>query len=249
LAAFINALKVVNKKIGEVRVVLIGAGAANINIARILIFYGLKPGNMIVIDSKGIIDRTNRSADRAVYRQKWDLAQITNQDQVSGDLVNAFKGADAVIALSASKPGTVTKDQVRAMAKKAIVFTCANPLPEIWPEDAKAAGAAVVATGRSDFPNQANNSLGFPGIFRGVLDVRSSKITDTMCVRVAESIAEYAEKKGLTAERIVPSMDDFDLFEFEALAAARQAIKEGLNRLTLTDDELRAKIRKNLARS
>jgi malate dehydrogenase (oxaloacetate-decarboxylating) len=248
LAAFINALKVVNKKIGDARVVLVGAGAANINIARMLILYGLKPGNMIVADSRGIITRTNRQADKDAYRQKWELSQVTNQEQVSGDLINAYKGADAVIALSQSKPGTVTQDQIKAMAKGPIVFACANPLPEIWPEDAKAAGAAVVATGRSDFPNQANNSLGFPGIFRGVLDVRASRITDTMCLRVAEAIAEYAEKKGLSPDRIVPSMDDFDLFEYEALAAAKQAVKEGLNRLTLTDDELRAKIRKNLAR-
>ena len=248
LAGFINALKVVNKKIKDVRVVLLGAGAANINIARMFIQYGLDPGNMIVVDSRGIIDRTNRAADKDKYKEKWDLSQITNRDQVKGDLINAFKGADAVIALSQSKPGTITKEQIQAMAKGPIVFTCANPLPEIWPEDAKAAGAAVVATGRSDYPNQANNSLGFPGIFRGVLDVRASRITDTMCVRVAESIAEYGEKLGLTPEHILPTMDDFDLFEYEAIAAAKQAMKEGLARLPLSDEELRKKVRKNLGR-
>jgi malate dehydrogenase (oxaloacetate-decarboxylating) len=243
LAGVINALKVVNKKIGDIKAVLLGAGAANINIARMLIKYGLPPGQMTVIDSRGIITKHNRDADKEAYIQKWDLAQITNSGNISGDNINAFKDADLVVALSASKPGTISQDHVRQMAKKAIVFACANPLPEIWPEDAKAAGAYVVATGRSDFPNQANNSLGFPGLFRGVLDVRASRITDEMCIRVAEAIAGYGEKKGLDRDHILPLMTDFEMFEHEAITAGMEAIRLGLNRISITEEELRKKVR------
>ncbi len=249
LAGVINALKVVNKKITDIRMVLLGAGAANINIARMLIKYGLPPGQMTVIDSKGIITKHNRDADKDSYRQKWDLAQITNEKNREGDLINAFKDADFVVALSASQPGLITKEHISVMSEKPIVFACANPLPEIWPEDAKAAGAFIVATGRSDFPNQVNNSLGFPGLFRGVLDVRASRITDDMCIEVAEAIAGYGEKRKLDENHILPSMDDLGLFEHSAMAAGMAAVKEGLNRIPITTEELRKKIRSRLDES
>jgi malate dehydrogenase (oxaloacetate-decarboxylating) len=249
LAGLINAFKVVGKDLRAGKFVLLGAGAANVNIARLLMESGVPAGRLTLIDSHGIITRTNRLADRETYPQKYGLSLITNEENADGDLVNAFRGADAVIALSTPKPGTILPGYIRAMSRSPIVFACANPLPEIWPEDARSAGAAVVATGRSDFPNQANNSLGFPGLFRGVLDVRASRITDTMCLSVSQAIAEYAEKQGLSEEHILPSMDDFDLFEHEAMAVARQAVKEGLNRLSLDERSLRSKIVRHLSES
>lgn len=246
LAGFINALKVAGKETQNVRVVLMGAGAANLNIANMLILYGVQAGNIIIIDSKGIITKTNRKEQQKTYRKKWEYAQITNAEGIDGDIGNAFKGADALIALSRSEPGTVRPEWIKVMGSKPIVFTCANPLPEIWPADAHAAGAYIVATGRSDFPNQANNSLGFPGLFRGVLDIRARTITDNMCLEVAKSIARYQENKEINPECILPTMDDLDLFEHEAMAVALQAREEGLHGLDLSEDQLRLKIRNNL---
>src|SRR5690606_41242608 len=149
---------------------------------------------------------------RAEYIQKWHMAQITNGEEIQGDIEVALRGADAVIALSQPGPDTLKPEWIRAMAKDAIVFAAANPIPEIWPWDAKEAGAAVVATWRSDFPNQVNNSLGFPGIFRGTLDVRASTITDEMAIAAAESLAQMAEEKGLSPDYILPTMDEWDVF-------------------------------------
>ena len=146
--------------------------------------------------------------------------------------------ADVAIALSKPGPGTFKKEWVKLMAKDAIVFACANPVPEIWPWEAKEAGAAIVSTGRSDFPNQVNNSLGFPGIFRGVLDVQASTIPDTMCIAAAKELAACAAEKGLNPEAILPTLDDFEVFPRIAAATAMQAIEEGVARLQLTDSEV-----------
>jgi malate dehydrogenase (oxaloacetate-decarboxylating) len=148
-----------------------------------------------------------------------------------------LKGADVVIALSKPGPGTLQPDWIRSMAEDAIVFACANPVPEIWPWEAKEAGAKVVATGRSDFPNQVNNSLGFPGIFRGTLDVRANTITDNMCVAAADALARMAEEKGLTPEYIMPTMDEWEVFPKEAAAVAQEAVKEGIARKPMTYEE------------
>lgn len=170
LAGFVNALKFVNKKISEVKVTLIGAGAANVALARLLILTGAKPGNIILVDSKGILHRNRKDLEQTSPK-KWKLCQITNSEGRVGGMDVAMNGADACVALSTPGPGVIRKELVSKMSSEAIVFACANPIPEIWPWEAEEAGAAVVATGRSDFPNQLNNSLGFPGIFRGTIDV------------------------------------------------------------------------------
>jgi malate dehydrogenase (oxaloacetate-decarboxylating) len=165
------------------------------------------------------------------------LCQITNGEGRQGGIAEALKGADVVVALSTPGPDTIRKEWIEGMASDAIVFACANPLPEIWPWEAKAAGAAVVATGRSDFPNQVNNSLGFPGIFRGTLDVRASTITDEMCLAAAHALADMAVEKGLTADYILPTMDEWDVFPREAAAVAVKAAEQGVARCPVTYEE------------
>ena len=181
LAGLMNALKVVGKKIEDVKIVTSGAGAAGIAIIRLLMAMGLK--NVIMTDRKGAIYKGREGLNEV----KKQMAEITNFDRESGTLAEVIKGADVFIGVSA--PGTLTQDMVRTMAKDAIVFACANPTPEIFPDEAKAAGAAVVSTGRSDYPNQVNNVLCFPGIFRGALDVRASDINDAMKIASAKALA------------------------------------------------------------
>jgi len=200
LAGLLNALKLVNKKISEVKIVMLGAGASNATIARLIIADGADPKNMTIFDSKGSLnsDREDIKADKRFYR-KWELCEATNPDKID-DFAEAMKGADVLIALSKPGPDTVKPEWIKAMGEKSIVFTCANPVPEIYPYAAKEAGAYIVATGRGDFPNQVNNSLGFPGILKGALMVRARKITDNMAIAAAHSLADYAEKKGISPE-------------------------------------------------
>jgi len=230
LAGLINAAEVVGKKLSEMHIVVFGSGAANVATTRLLLAYGVNPAHLIVVDSKGILhaEREDIAAQRDVYRDKWRLCQITNTEGRKGGPAEAFRGADAVIALSKPGPGTIKPEWVASMAPKAIVFACANPTPEIWPWEAKDAGAAVVATGRSDFPNQVNNSLVFPGIFRGALDVRARTITDEMCLAAADELARMARRQGLDAEHIVPTMDDVDVFIAEAVAVGMKAQEQGV---------------------
>jgi malate dehydrogenase (oxaloacetate-decarboxylating) len=192
-----------------------------------------------VVDSKGILhkDRQDIELRRAEFVDKWKFCQITNEEQRQGDIEAALKDADVVIALSRPGPGTILPEWVKGMADDAIVFACANPVPEIWPWEAQEAGAAVIATGRSDFPNQVNNSLGFPGIFRGTLDVRASTITDEMCIAAADALAGMAEEKGLTPDYIMPTMDEWEVFPREAAAVAVKAVEQGLARVPMTYDE------------
>ncbi|HUO42961.1 MAG TPA: NADP-dependent malic enzyme [Methylomirabilota bacterium] len=229
LAGFINALKQVGKKIHEVKISMIGAGAANVALARLLILAGAKPGNLILSDSQGTL-HTNRTDLEKTSPKKWDLCRTTNSEGIEGGLESTFSGADACIALSKPGPGVISTEMVRRMSNDAIVFACANPIPEIWPWEAEEAGAVVVATGRSDFPNQLNNSLGFPGIFRGTIDVRAKTITDQMCLAAANELARVAEDKGLTAKNIIPTMDDWEVFPREATAVAEKAIEQGIAR-------------------
>jgi len=237
LAGLINAVKVVGKQLTSIRIAMIGAGAAMIRTAKLLMAAGVSPEAMIMCDSQGILnDRREDVAEGSP--QKWEMCQITNTDNISGGIPEAMMGADATIALSAPGPGIIQPDWIRRMAANPIVFACANPIPEIWPWEAEAAGAAVLATGRSDFPNQINNSIGFPGIFRGVLDVRAYTITDSMCVEAAKELARFAEQKGIHARYLVPAMDELEVFPREAVAVARQAIKEGVARLNLSADEI-----------
>lgn len=237
LAGVINALKLADKKLTDIRIVLYGAGASNTTIARLLIADGADPAKLIMFDTKGGLhkDRTDIQADERFYR-KWELCQKTNPAKVNS-MEEAMKGADLLISLSTPGPCTVSPLWVELMAPKSIVFACANPVPEIYPYAAKDAGAFIVATGRGDFPNQVNNSIGFPGILKGALMVRARKITDNMAIAAAHSLANYAEKRGISIDNIVPKMDEPAVFPEEAADVAMQAIKDGVARIELTYDE------------
>jgi malate dehydrogenase (oxaloacetate-decarboxylating) len=234
LAGLINALKLAGKKLEDVRVVLFGAGAANTTIASFLLQSGLKPQNLIIFDSKsGLhIKRSDLEQNPAKFKQ-WELAQKTNP-QCFDTMKDAMHGADVLIALSTPGPDTIKPDWIRLMNDKAIVFACANPVPEIYPYAAKEAGAFIVATGRGDFPNQVNNSLGFPGILKGALLVRARKITDNMAIRAAHSLAQYAVKRGIAPDNIMPTMEEADVFPQEAADVAMQAIEDGVARIKMS---------------
>ncbi|HYY47701.1 MAG TPA: NAD-dependent malic enzyme, partial [Thermoplasmata archaeon] len=226
-------LKVVGKTLPEVLVTLIGAGASNIRTAKLLIAAGLKPEHLILVDSKGIVGRGRKDVEAAAneFAEKWELAQVTNGEGRTGGIAEAMRGVDVVISASKPGPGVIQKEWVASMADDSILFVIANPVPEIWPWEAAEAGARVIATGRSDFPNQVNNSLGFPGIFRGTLDVRAKTITDEMCIAAAEELARVAEERGLDETHIVPTMDELDVFAREAAAVGMKAIEQGIARV------------------
>ena len=223
LAGVINALKLVGKKLDEVKIVTSGAGAAGIAIIRLLISMGLK--NVIMTDRKGAIYEGRDGLNPI----KEEMAKITNYNHEKGTLAEVIKGADIFIGVSA--PGTLTPDMVRTMAKEPIIFACANPTPEIFPDEAKAAGAAVVSTGRSDYPNQVNNVLCFPGIFRGALDVRASDINDEMKVAAAYAIAGLVSDEELNADYILPAAFDPRVKDAVAAAVAEAARKSGVARI------------------
>jgi len=237
LAGLINGLKVVGKKIDQVKVAMIGAGAANIAVARVIMAAGVDPKKIIMCDSKGTLHK-GRKELKETHKEKWEICLKTNEEDIVGGIPEAMKGADMVIALSKPGPDTIKKEWVAEMARDPILFACANPIPEIWPWEAKEAGAKVVATGRSDFPNQVNNSLGFPGIFRGTLDVRARTITDEMCIAAAYELAKTAEDRGISEDYLIPTMDDWEVFPREAVAVAMKAQEQGVARLKLSEEEL-----------
>ncbi len=239
LAGLINALKVVGKKLEQVQIAFIGVGSSNVANARLIYAAGATPALCRMVDSKGILHKERKDLEqrKAEYVDKWKFCQITNEEGRQGGISEAMEGADVVIALSKPGPGILQTDWIRMMAKDAIVFACANPVPEIWPWEAREGGAAIVATGRSDFPNQVNNSLGFPGIFRGTLDVRATTITDSMCFAAANELADMAVEQGLSAEHILPTMDDWQVFPREAAAVAAKAVEEGIARKPMTYEE------------
>jgi len=241
LAGVINALKIVGKDIQRAKFSIIGAGAANVALCRILFKAGAKEKNIVVADSKGILHkgREDLEENKEHNPYKWDLACKTNEEGKKGDIGVAIKGTDVMVAAAKPVPGTIKKEWISAMNKDAIVFAVANPVPEIWPWEAKEAGARIVGTGRSDFENQINNSLGFPGIFRGTLDVNAKTITDEMTIAAAYSVAKTAEKKGLREDYIVPSMDEWEVFINEAVAVGLKAIEQGIARTPLSESELR----------
>jgi malate dehydrogenase (oxaloacetate-decarboxylating) len=238
LAGLINALKVVGKKINEVSITFIGTGASNVACSRLIFGAGADPGKCFMVDSKGILGKHRRDLEmrKAEYVDKWRLCESTNHEGRQGDIPDAMRNADVVIALSKSGPGVILPEWVSTMNKDSIVFACANPVPEIWPWEAKEAGARVVATGRSDFPNQVNNSLGFPGIFRGALDVRARTITDEMCFAAADAMAKQVES-SIDEEHILPNMDDWEVFPREAAAVAMKAQEQGLARIQMSYEE------------
>jgi malate dehydrogenase (oxaloacetate-decarboxylating) len=250
LAALINALKVVGKEIGEVKIAFVGSGASNVACSRLIFGSGADPAKCFMVDSKGILGTHRKDLEmrKAEYVDKWHLCQITNAEGREGGIPDAMKGVDVVVGLSRSGPGVILPEWVEGMADDAIVFACANPVPEIWPWEAKAAGARIVATGRSDFPNQVNNSLGFPGIFRGALDVRASTITDEMCFAAAKALADHVGDR-LDEEQILPTMDDWEVFPREAAAVAMKAQEQGVAKLQLSYDELFDQARRIIKRS
>ncbi len=240
LAGILNALKLVGKRIGEVSFSIVGAGAANVALCRILEKAGADPGKFYVADSRGILypDREDFRDSKQVDREKLKLANKTNKQGRRGDVGEAIRETDILVAASRPVPGTVRGEWVKTMRQDAVVFAVANPLPEIWPWEAKKAEARLVGTGRSDFPNQINNSLGFRGIFRGALDVGASTITDEMAIAAAEAIARTAQERGLNEEYIVPSMDEREVFVNTAVAVGMTAIQQGIAKYELTEDEL-----------
>ncbi len=238
LAGLINALKIVNKTKEKAMISMIGAGASNIAISRVMIAAGFPPENIIMVDSKEILHKGRDDLKTPENKEKWHMCEISNKENRTGGIAEAMKGADVCIALSKPGPNVIKPEWVASMAKDAIVFVCANPVPEIWPWEAEEAGARIVATGRSDFPNQVNNSLGFPGIFRGALDIAAKTITDEMCIAAAEELAKCAEDNGLKDDYIVPRMDEWEVFPREAAAVAMKGIEQGVARITMTREEL-----------
>ncbi|MCL2196848.1 MAG: NADP-dependent malic enzyme [Treponema sp.] len=238
LAGLINALKLAEKEIGSAKIVLLGAGSSNTTVARLILSDGGDPANMIIFDTKGSLHsgRDDIKNDKRNYR-KWELCEKTNPGKINA-VGEALKGADVLIALSSPGPDTVKREWIRGMADKAIVFVCANPVPEIWPYAAKEEGAFIVATGRGDFPNQVNNSVCFPGLLKGALLVRAKKITDGMAIRCAHSIADFSEKRGINPDNIIASMEETDVFAREAADVAQQAISEGVARVKFSWDEV-----------
>lgn len=222
LAGVLNALKVVDKEIKNVKVVINGAGAAGTAISKLLLTAGVK--NLIAVDKVGILYRGMEKIDDA----KEALAEITNPDNIKGSLADALVGADVFIGVSA--PGIVSQDMVRSMNKDAIIFAMANPTPEIMPDEAKAAGARVVGTGRSDYPNQVNNVLAFPGIFRGALDVRAKEINEEMKLAAAYAIADYIKDEDLNENNVIPSALDKNVASKVAEAIAKAARDSGVAR-------------------
>ena len=238
LAGLINAFKIVGKNPKESLITLVGAGSANLRTAYVLIRWGMKPGNIIMVDTKGTIYPGRKDITKEEDPWKYELAQKTNAEGRTGDISEAFKGVDAVVAASKPGPGTIKKEWVATMADNSIVFACANPIPEIWPWEAEEAGARIIATGRSDFPNQVNNSLGFPAIFRGVLDVKAKTVTDDMCIAAAQELAGFAEERGMHEKDILPRMEEWEVFPREAVACALKSIEQGVARVKPSRQEL-----------
>jgi malate dehydrogenase (oxaloacetate-decarboxylating) len=247
LAGLLNALKLSGKQLSDAKIVLLGAGAANTTVARLIIADGGDPGRMTLFDVNGALHTGRRDIEKDVrnYRQ-WELCQRTNPRKITS-IEEAMTDADVLIALSAPCPGTVKPEWVHSMASRAIVFACANPVPEIWPYLAKEAGAFIVATGRGDFPNQVNNSLCFPGLLKGALLVRSRKITDGMALRCAHSIADFSAAKNLAPDTIIATMEDAALFAREAADVAEEAVKEGVARVPLSPNTVYLKAEADIA--
>jgi malate dehydrogenase (oxaloacetate-decarboxylating) len=239
LAALYNALEVTGRKLRGSRIVLFGAGAANVAAERLLVKAGADPKDMIVLDSKGILHPEREDIDQLMLKNKWkyEIAINTNGDRVTGGLKDALDGADALVSASGVGPDLIKPDEIAVMNERAITFFLANPVPEMLPEAALKAGAEVVATGRSDYPNQVNNSLMFPAIFRGALDVRAKTITDPMVIDAAMELAAFAREKGVSKNYIIPTMVQWEVYPRVAAKVGQAAMKEGVARRKLTPKE------------
>ncbi len=248
LAGLINALALTGRTISSTRTVLLGAGAANLVTVRLLIRMGHDPHSITVVDSRGILHAERADIDEMQLHNRWKyrVALETDGGGRRGTVADAMAGADVVLAASTPQPGTIRPEWVQSMAPRPIVFALANPLPEIWPADAHAAGAAIVATGRSDFPNQVNNSLIFPCVFRGVLDARARSIPDEVVIAAAQELAAVTDR--ISPDHLLPTMDEREVFPHVAAAVAQAAVKLGIARVKASRDEFYARARDLMAR-
>lgn len=252
LAALLNSLLLTERKLKEAKIVLFGAGAANIAGARLMMVSGIPPENLVLVDSKGILHRDRDDMDHMMLSNKWkyELALKTNGENLSGNVDAAASGADVLIAASKPGPNVIAERTIKKMNDKAILFALSNPVPEIWPNQAKRGGAKIIATGRSDFPNQVNNSLIFPSVIRGVLDVRSKKIPDEVIVAAAEELAKYTRDQGTLSEsHILPTMMDWEIYPLVASAVGEKCVKLGIARRNLTKEEIQKRSRRIIEHS
>ena len=236
LAALFNALELTGRRLRGTKIVLLGAGAANVAAERLLVEAGADPKDMIVVDSRGILQPEREDVDQLSIRNKWKyrIALETNGERVAGGLPQALEGADVLVAASGQGPNIVKREEVQRMGRRAITFFLANPVPEMLPGDARSAGAEIIATGRSDFPNQVNNSLLFPAIFRGALDVRAKTISDKMVIAAARELADFAKAKGIHRNHIIPTMVEWEVYPRVASVVGQAAIMEGQARRRLS---------------
>ena len=236
LAALYNALEVTGRKLKGSRIVLFGAGSANIAAERLLVEAGVDPRDIIVLDSKGILYPEREDVDQLMLRNRWkyEIAIHTNGNRITGGLEEALSGADILVAAAGQGPDLISREQVSRMNSRAITFFLANPVPEMLPDAAHKAGAEVVATGRSDYPNQVNNSLLFPAVFRGALDVRARTITDMMVIDAAKELAAFAKEKGLSKDYIIPTMVQWEVYPRVAAAVSQAAVRGGQARRKLS---------------
>ena len=248
IAALHNALEVVGKSIGDIDIAMIGMGAANVAVFRLLEAAGVDPERVVGCDSTGVLGPHRDDIERRQHEfpDKWRICGGTNARHCTGGIREAMTGADVCISFAKPGPDTIEATWITEMADDPIVFACANPTPEIWPWEATEAGARIVCTGRSDFPNQLNNSLGFPGIFRGVLDVRAGSITDEMALAAADVLADYARGRGLE-HGLLPTMTEWEVVPEIAAAVAMTAQHQGLAALEWSHDELVASARASIS--
>ncbi|MGB2578717.1 malate dehydrogenase (oxaloacetate-decarboxylating) [Elusimicrobium simillimum] len=238
VAGLINALELVGKKIEAAKIVFFGAGASNTMTASLVMQLGAQPANIIMIDHLGPLNKNRKDIedDKGFYKQ-WHLCQTTNPANIN-TIEESFKNADVVIAFSKPGPDTIKSQWISSMAAKPIVFTCANPVPEIYPSEAHKAGAFITATGRGDFANQLNNSVCFPGILKGTLLCEAATITDGMALAAARAIAAFAKQRGITPDNIAPFMSEADIYPTVARAVAEQAAKEGIAKANITGEQV-----------
>jgi malate dehydrogenase (oxaloacetate-decarboxylating) len=240
LAGLLSALEVVGKRLDGARIALVGIGAANMAVYRLLKSEGVDPAAILACDSRGLLHRNREDlkSRQETFAEKWQVCRETNAGCRDGGIAEALAGADVCLAFSTPGPDTIAPAAVRDMAKDAVVFACANPVPEIWPDAARAAGARIVATGRSDFANQVNNSLVFPALFRGLLDMRARRISDGMALAAAQALTAAACARGLGPDSILPRCDDIEVTADLAAAVGTAAQEEGLAQLSVPRQEL-----------
>ena len=250
VAGLLNALELTGRSIGSIRTVLFGAGAANLVTSRLLLKLGHDPHTLSLVDTKGILEPDRVDLDELMLHNPWKYkaALQTNGGGRRGHLPEALEGADVLLAASTPDPNTVRPAWIRTMAPRPIVFTLANPVPEIWPATAHEAGAAIVATGRSDFPNQVNNSLIFPAVFRGVLDARARSMPDEIVLAAARELAARAKERGLSETHLLPTMEEMTVFPHVAAAVATECVRLGIARVKHTQEEFLDRARALMAR-